>query len=145
MKTINNYIISELKIPEVKVGDEILIGKWKNRRAIVKGMKTNDKGQVVLLTDKGDVKLFHFRLARLMPEKKSVKESLEVIPIIKKTRTHVEEYDVCPHCQQEIQEKSLYAESVDGDYYMYHRPCKDKGPIQKINVKDSMDKLPWNN
>jgi hypothetical protein len=49
-----------------------LIGKWKNRRAIVKGVKTNDKGQPVLLTDKGEVKLFHFRLAKTMPKKKKV-------------------------------------------------------------------------
>ena len=138
METINHYIVSELSgVPEINIGDEILFGKWKNKRAIVKGLKFNDKGQPVLKTDKGDVNLFHFRLAKTMPEKKPVKESLDVTPIIKKKRVEIEEFDVCPHCQQEIMEKSMYGEDIDGDYYMYHRPCKDKGPIQKITRQES--------
>lgn len=139
MKTIDHYIVSELTgVPEINVGDEILFGKWKNKRAKVQGIKFNDKGQPVLKTDKGDVNLFHFRLAKMIPEEKTaVKESLDVTPIIKKKRVQVEEFDVCPHCQQEIMEKSMFGEDIDGTYYMYHRPCMDKGPIQKITREDS--------
>lgn len=40
-----------------------------------------------------------------------------------------EEYEVCPHCQQEIREKSTY---IDGNNLVYHRGCEDKGPIDKL-------------
>jgi len=55
--------------------------------------------------------------------------NLKITPVIRKTRTKVEEFEVCPHCQQEILEKSTY---VDPDWFLYHRPCRDKGPIDKI-------------
>jgi len=53
----------------------------------------------------------------------------QITPIIRKIRTNVEEYEVCPHCQEEIREKSTY---IDEENYVYHRACQDKGPINKI-------------
>jgi len=53
----------------------------------------------------------------------------KITPIIKKTRTNIEKYEVCPHCQEEIREKSIY---VDEENYVYHSACRDKGPIDKI-------------
>jgi len=55
-----------------------------------------------------------------------------VTPIIKKTRVKAERYEVCPHCRQEIHEKSTY---IDDDNYIYHRPCMEKGPIDQITQK----------
>jgi hypothetical protein len=52
-----------------------------------------------------------------------------ITPIIKKTRTLTQDYEVCPHCMREIGEKSVY---VDGDNLVYHRPCMASGPIDKI-------------
>ena len=43
------------------------MGKFKNRKAEVKGFKTDDKGQPVLKTTKGDQKLFKPRITKLMP------------------------------------------------------------------------------
>ena len=65
----------------------------------------------------------------------------KVTPIIKKERTIVEKYDVCPHCMQEIHEKSVYMD----DNYLYHRPCFDKGPIEKIEPVSSkeLSELLW--
>lgn len=52
-----------------------------------------------------------------------------ITPIIKKTRVVTTRYEVCPHCNKEIVEKSTY---MDDENYVYHRPCVDKGPIDKI-------------
>jgi len=52
-----------------------------------------------------------------------------ITPVLKKTRTKIENYEVCPHCQKEIMEKSTF---VDPENYVYHRSCYEKGPIDKI-------------
>lgn len=54
---------------------------------------------------------------------------MKITPVIKKTRTKIEEYEVCPHCQQEIGEKATF---LDKNNYIFHRPCYEKGPIDKI-------------
>ena len=41
-------------------------------------------------------------------------------------RMREESYDVCPHCKEEIKEKSTFFDGND----WFHRPCKDKGPIE---------------
>lgn len=55
-----------LDLPPIKVGDEILFGKFKNRRAVVKGFTTDKHHQPVLKTTKGDQPLFKLRLRTLM-------------------------------------------------------------------------------
>ena len=52
-----------------------------------------------------------------------------ITPIIKKSRTKVENYEVCPHCLKEIGEKEIF---MDPENYVYHRACFEKGPIDKI-------------
>ncbi len=58
----------KLELPDIEVGDEVLVGKFKNRKATVKGFKTDDNNQPVLKTDKGDQKLFKPRIKKLMTE-----------------------------------------------------------------------------
>jgi hypothetical protein len=53
--------------PSIDVGDEVLVGQFKNRRAEVKGFTTDDNNQPVLKTSKGDQHLFKPRIAKLMP------------------------------------------------------------------------------
>lgn len=55
--------------PTIAVGDEVKVGKFKNRKAEVKGFETDDNGQPVLKTTKGDQKLFKPRISKLEPEK----------------------------------------------------------------------------
>lgn len=67
----------------------------------------------------------------------------KITQVIKKIRTIEEEYEVCPHCNQEIIEKSSF---VDKDNYIYHRPCFEKGPIDKIkptSPEDLIKALGW--
>jgi hypothetical protein len=54
-----------LDLPSIDVGDEVLVGKFKNRRATVKGFTTDKNNQPVLKTDKGEHKLFKPRITKL--------------------------------------------------------------------------------
>jgi hypothetical protein len=56
----------KLILPSIDVNDVILVGKFKNRKATVKGFTSDQNNQPVLKTDKGDQKLFKPRLTKLM-------------------------------------------------------------------------------
>ena len=58
----------------------------------------------------------------------------KVTQVIRKTRTIEEEYEVCPHCLKEIMEKETF---VDDENYVYHRPCREAGPIDRIKSLSS--------
>ena len=58
----------------------------------------------------------------------------KITPVIKKTRIREESYEICPHCKKEIGEKETF---IDPDNYVYHRPCYEKGPIDKIKPMSS--------
>lgn len=60
-----------LDLPQIDVGDEVKVGKFKNRKATVTGFDKDDHNQPVLKTTKGDQKLFKPRLSKLEDEKKS--------------------------------------------------------------------------
>lgn len=53
--------------PSLQVGDEVKVGKFKNRRAEITGFEKDDHGQPVLKTTKGDQKLFKPRVSKLEP------------------------------------------------------------------------------
>jgi hypothetical protein len=55
-----------LQPPNIEIDDEILVGKFKNRKATVTGFDVDDNNQPVLKTTKGDQKLFKPRLVKLM-------------------------------------------------------------------------------
>jgi|TARA_B110000444_G_scaffold230476_1_gene237728 hypothetical protein len=55
-----------LQLPNIEIGDEILVGKFKNRKATVTGFAVDDNNQPVLKTTKGDQKLFKPRIVKLM-------------------------------------------------------------------------------
>jgi hypothetical protein len=57
-----------LHLPDIEVGDEVMVGKFKNRKATVKGFAKDDHNQPVLKTDKGDQKLFKPRIKKLSEE-----------------------------------------------------------------------------
>lgn len=56
--------------PKITVGDEVKVGKFKNRKAEVKGFAVDDHGQPILKTTKGDQKLFKPRISKLEPKSK---------------------------------------------------------------------------
>lgn len=59
--------VDGIDFPEIN--DEILMGKWKNKKAIVKGFDVDEKGQPIVLTSKGKHNLYKFRIPSLMPPK----------------------------------------------------------------------------
>lgn len=66
MKTFKQYINEKL---DIKIGDTILTGKWKNRSSIVKGFGKDKNNQPIVKTDKGKFPLYNFRMKKLMKEK----------------------------------------------------------------------------
>ena len=50
------------------IGDTILIGRFKNRKAIVLGFGSGKHNQPTVITDKGTVPLFRFRVLKLMKD-----------------------------------------------------------------------------
>ena len=63
--------LKEYTHPIVKVGDEVMLGKFKNKKAKVTGFKTDKNGQPEIKTTNGPSKLFKPRIQKLMPQKKS--------------------------------------------------------------------------
>ena len=59
----------ELTLPTLKVGDEIMVGKFKNRMATITGFTTDKHGQPIAKTDKGDQQIFKGRIKKLMDKK----------------------------------------------------------------------------
>lgn len=55
-----------LELPSLSVGDELMVGKFKNRTAKIKGFTKDDKNQPIAKTDKGDQQIFKGRIKKLM-------------------------------------------------------------------------------
>jgi hypothetical protein len=52
----------------MNVGDEVYVGRFKNRKATITGFGVDEHNQPVLKTTKGPQKLFKPRIAKLMKE-----------------------------------------------------------------------------
>lgn len=61
--------LKELKLPDLKVGDIMMVGKFKNKKATITGFTTDKHGQPIAKTDKGDQQIFKGRIKKLMDEK----------------------------------------------------------------------------
>ena len=57
------------QLPILAVGDVLLVGKFKNRKATITGFSSDKNNQPVAQTDKGEHKIFKPRVAKLMPAK----------------------------------------------------------------------------
>ena len=68
MKKFKQYF-TEAVNPDIKVGDTILVGRFKNSKAIVKGFGTDKNNQPTVETTKGTISLYKFRIQKLMKDK----------------------------------------------------------------------------
>lgn len=59
----------EYQLPVIKKGDDVKIGKFKNKKAVVKGFDKDKDNQPVLKTNKGNVKLLRPKLTKLEDKK----------------------------------------------------------------------------
>jgi len=65
------------ELPRLAVGDVLLVGKFKNRKATITGFSSDKNNQPVAQTDKGEQKIFKPRIAKLMPAKQQAKDRLK--------------------------------------------------------------------
>lgn len=56
--------------PDIDVGDTILVGRWRNSPAEVKGFGKDRNHQPTVKTSKGAYNLYKFRIQKLMPKSK---------------------------------------------------------------------------
>ena len=61
---------------DIKVGDKIVVGRFRNVQATIKGIEIDQHGQPIVLTSKGKKKLFSCRISKLMPGSKTPKQIL---------------------------------------------------------------------
>jgi hypothetical protein len=64
------------ELPTLAVGDVLLVGKFKNRKATITGFSSDENNQPIALTDKGEHKIFKSRIAKLMSAKKRSHDGL---------------------------------------------------------------------
>lgn len=57
-----NKVLNE----ELEIGDEILMGKYRNKRAIIKDFGKDKNNQPTVKTTKGERSMYSFRIAKLM-------------------------------------------------------------------------------
>jgi len=55
---------------ELEKGDIILTGKFKNKKVEIEDFDVDDNDQPIVKTNKGDRKIFSFRVNKLMPKDK---------------------------------------------------------------------------
>ena len=51
---------------DIQIGDMVLFGKFKNKKAIVKSFGVDKNNQPTLITDKGVIPLYHVRISKIM-------------------------------------------------------------------------------
>ena len=56
-----------IELPDLESGDELMVGKFKNRKVTIKDSKKDEHGQPVAVTNKDDPKIFKGRVKNLMP------------------------------------------------------------------------------
>jgi len=71
-KSQSRSIVSNVLDLDLQIGDVILTGRFKNKRAIVKNIDIDDMGQPTI----NGMKVLNFRIEKLMPRSKWSKESL---------------------------------------------------------------------
>ena len=65
------------ELPRLAVGDVLLVGKFKNRKATITGFSSDENNHPVAQSDKGEHKIFKPRIAKLMPAKQQAKAGLK--------------------------------------------------------------------
>jgi hypothetical protein len=60
-------IYEKLVLP-IEKDDEILIGKFKNKTAIVTGFDTDDKNQPIILVNGKEKPMLNFKIKKLLPK-----------------------------------------------------------------------------
>ena len=58
---------AKLNLPDLETGDELMVGKFKNRKATIKDFTKDKHNQPVAVTDKGEQQIFKGRVKKLMP------------------------------------------------------------------------------
>src|SRR5690348_3745913 len=103
MFTFTQWLVEadSLDLPKLEVGDTLLVGKFKNRKAEITGFDTDDNGQPVAKTTKGDQKIFKPRIAKLMPGADKMVNEAEIAEETLEGTTYSDEHQDSHHGQHD--------------------------------------------
>ena len=59
--------MADITVP-LEIGDTIMVGRFKNKKVVVKGFGKDKNGQPTVKTDGGEYSLLKFRIKKLMKE-----------------------------------------------------------------------------
>lgn len=65
----------EYSCPDIDIGDTILVGRWRNSPAEVKGFGKDKNSQPTVKTNKGAYNLYKFRIKKYMKDTKKSSEN----------------------------------------------------------------------
>jgi predicted chitinase len=128
----------EFQPPTIKVGDEVMLGKFKNRRAEVKGFAKDKNNQPVLQTTKGDTQLFKPRISKLKTATTESRQE-ELSRLVKMMTTGKIPYDRgMPLFQTYTQSQQHLLESLDQSIVDFVQNLQTHSPT----VNDSYYAIP---
>ena len=70
---------AKLDLPDLETGDELMVGKFKNRKATIKDFTKDKNNQPIAVTDKGDQQIFKGRVKKLMPTEEGITWIKEIV------------------------------------------------------------------
>lgn len=120
-----------IKLPDLEVDDELMVGKFKNRKATIKGFTKDKHNQPIAKTDKGDQQIFKGRVAKLMPVREDEGDGAAASPQVE--AFYKEFYGMTtPHPDDETA-RIIMANDGDGDYVVIQsRPEGDRVYLKAI-------------
>lgn len=112
-------LVYEKLVLPIEIGDDISVGRFKNKTAIVTGFDKDDKNQPIILTDKGDTGL-KFRIKKLI-KKESISKN-QILKLVKgMTPSQIVRFDF---------DKLAFGFSVDDVIQV---------PLKNLKIKYKMD------
>ena len=127
---------TKLNLPDIETGDEIFVGKFKNRRATITGFKKDDHNQPVLKTTRGDQKLFKPRFPKL---EESSADDLTASDIVRKAWIETYNYIYGKNPLQEINIKDrdgvcIFMRDIPNIDPIFNKTCVAFVPHQDYNL-----------
>jgi len=125
-------LLKELELPDLEDGDELMVGKFKNRKATIKGFTKDKHNQPIAKTDKGDQQIFKGRVKKLMDEAmfEALQPNKAILDKMKPRPMHEDES--MPDDWDEMFEKSPALEPFFDEWYSITKPHWDEPTVRIV-------------
>jgi len=133
-KDIKSNKINEINLPKIEIGDEIKIGRFKNKKATIEDYYLDNKSQPKIKTNKGDKKVFNFNINEALGVK------FDLVPIAEYvTQAIVEDSNFEDYIQGAGEEDIIG--DLEGQFLLEH--TEELGFIDSIVVYYKLSENDW--